>query len=106
MSEVTFSDVNFQKDVLDYNGVVVVDFYAPWCGPCKMMAPSVEKLAVELNGKAIIGKVNVDENQEVSTKYDIRSIPTIIVFKNGQVMEQVPGFQSESALRSLIEKHL
>jgi len=88
------------------DGLVVVDFFAPWCGPCKMMAPSVEKLAKEYDGKAKIGKLNVDENQDMSSKYEIQSIPTIIFFKGGEVIDKVVSFQTEEQLKEKIESHL
>jgi thioredoxin 1 len=99
MSEVIFTDGNFEQEAINSEIPVMVDFFAPWCGPCKMMAPAVEKLAEEMKGKIKIGKLNVDENPETSLKYDIRSIPTIIFFKNGEAVSQLVGFQSEEALK-------
>ncbi len=103
MSEVTFTDANFQEEVLKAKGVVMVDFFAPWCGPCKMMAPSVDRLASEYEGKVKIGKLDVDENGEVSMKYEIQSIPTIIFFKNGEMVDKLIGFQSYEALKQKID---
>jgi thioredoxin 1 len=103
MSEINFTDSNFEQEVLKANNLVLVDFYAPWCGPCKMMSPTIEKLSEELKDKVIIGKLNVDENPDTSMKFDIRSIPTIIFFKNGEAVAQLIGFQSEEALRQKIE---
>lgn len=102
MSEFNFTDADFDKDVIKHSGLVMVDFFATWCGPCKMMAPTVEKLADEMKDKVRIGKLNVDENPEMSGKYDIRSIPTIVFFKNGEMVDQMIGFQSEEALISKI----
>jgi thioredoxin 1 len=103
MSEVTFTDANFEAEVLQSKGLVMVDFFAPWCGPCKMMAPSIEKLAVEYKGKAKIGKLNVDDNQAVATKYQIQSIPTIIIFKDGEMVDSMMGMQSEAALKQKLD---
>ncbi|HLG25582.1 MAG TPA: thioredoxin [Candidatus Gracilibacteria bacterium] len=104
MSEVTFTDANFEKDVLQAKGLVMVDFFAPWCGPCKMMAPTVEKLAEAYKGKVAIGKLNVDDNLVFSEKYGIQSIPTTIFFKNGEMVEKLVGFQSEENLRKRLEE--
>ena len=103
MSEVTFTDSNFQNDVLGSKGLVLVDFFATWCGPCKMMAPTIDKLAKEYAGKVKIGKLDVDENPEFSGKYGIQSIPTLIFFKDGKQEQVMVGFQSEEALKHQIE---
>jgi thioredoxin 1 len=102
-----FSDDNFKKEVLDDNSVVFVDFWAPWCGPCQMLGPIIDQLAEELKDKNIkIGKLNVDENPEVSSKYEVRSIPTMIIFKNGKKVETLVGLRDKSFLKSSLEKHL
>lgn len=88
---VEFTDANFEAEVLKSELPVLVDFWAPWCGPCRMIAPSVEALAAEYAGKAKVGKLNTDENEDVSAKYGIRSIPTLLVFKNGEVVNQLVG---------------
>jgi thioredoxin 1 len=85
------------------SGVVVVDFWAPWCGPCKMQTPILEKVAETVGDKAVIAKVNVDENPELAAKYGIRSIPTIILLKDGENQQQLVGLQQEAALVSAIE---
>lgn len=103
MSEVTFTDANFEAEVLKSKEPVMVDFFATWCGPCKMMSPTVEKLAVAYKGKVKIGKLNVDDNNEISTKYGIQSIPTLIFFKGGQAVDQLIGFQSEEALKQKLD---
>lgn len=105
MAEVVFNDQNFDAEVLKAQGLVIVDFFAVWCGPCKMMAPSIEKLAKEFEGTVKIGKFDVDENPEVSGKYEIQSIPTTIFFKNGEMVERLVGFQSEEVLRQKIQQH-
>ncbi len=85
------------------NGVVLVDFWAPWCGPCKMQTPILEKVVAAVGDKAVIAKVNVDENPELAAKYGIRSIPTIILLKDGENKQQLIGLQQEAALVSAIE---
>lgn len=100
------TDTNFQENVLENNGVTVIDFWAEWCGPCRMIGPIIEELATEYDGKALIGKVNVDENPEVSMKYGIRSIPTILILKNGEVVDKQVGTTSKQALANKIEAHL
>lgn len=85
------------------SGVVLVDFWAPWCGPCKMQTPILEKVAAEIGSKAVIAKVNVDENPELAAKYGIRSIPTLILLKDGENKQQFVGLQQQAALVSAIE---
>jgi len=87
---------NFEATLSE--GVALVDFWAPWCGPCRMIAPVIEKLAEEFDGKAKVCKVNTDEEQDIAVKFGIRSIPTIIFFKDGEMVDQVVGAQSEAAL--------
>ena len=86
-------------------GLVLVDFWAPWCGPCKMIAPVLEELSGDVEGKANIVKVDVDDNQETAGKYGIMSIPTLLLFKDGEVVDKVVGFKPKEALAELIEKH-
>lgn len=106
MSEVIFTDANFEAEVLKAKGVVMVDFFAVWCGPCKMMAPTIDKLATAYKGKVKIGKLDVDENNATSSRYEIQSIPTIIFFKDGEMMDALIGFQSEEALKKKIDSLL
>lgn len=96
--ELKLSSENFEKEVLNSEQPVWVDFYADWCGPCKMMAPIVEELANDLEGKAKVGKVNVDDNQDLAVQYNVMSIPTIIVFKDGQELKRFVGVRSKSEL--------
>ena len=103
MSEVTFTDKTFAADVLNSKVPVMVDFFATWCGPCKMMAPAVERLAVTYKGKVTIGKLDVDENPDTSGKYEIQSIPTTIFFKDGKMVDKMIGFQSEEALKKKLD---
>ena len=106
MSLLHLTDANFKKEVLESNLPVVVDFWATWCGPCKMIAPIVEEMAREYAGRAKIGKVNVDENPRIATHYGIMSIPTLAFFKNGKVMNQVVGVFNKSDLKKKIEENL
>ena len=99
MSEVVLTDANFKAEVLDYKGVAMVDFWAPWCGPCRMLAPVVEELAGEYAGKVKVAKLNVDEAPDTSTQFGVSSIPTLIFFKDGKVVSQTVGLQTKSALQ-------
>jgi thioredoxin 1 len=98
-----FDDTNFAEDVLRAEKPVIVDFYAEWCGPCKMMAPSIDELAEELKDTHIVGKVNVDEAHETAAKYGIQSIPTVILFSKGEEVNRLIGFQSKEALKAMVE---
>jgi thioredoxin 1 len=102
----TFTDENFQEEVLDSSIPVLVDFWATWCAPCKMIAPVVESIAEEYTGKIKVGKVNVDENNSVSIKYGIKGIPTLLLFNKGEIKEQVVGVTTKEAISRMIEQHL
>ncbi|MGH9402690.1 MAG: thioredoxin [Terriglobia bacterium] len=103
---VEFTDQNFEEQVLKSAKPVLVDFWAPWCAPCRMMASTVEAVAGEYADRALVGKLNVDDNQSVAGKYNIRGIPTLLLFKDGQVAEQVVGATSKDVVTKMIEKHL
>ncbi len=101
-----FSEANFEDQVLKAGKPVLVDFWAPWCAPCRMMTPTVEDIAKEFAGRAVVGKLNVDDNQNIAFRYNIRGIPTLLLFKDGQVQEQVVGATSKDAIVKMIDKHL
>ncbi len=104
MSVLHISSNEFQSTIA--NGVTLVDFYAQWCGPCKMLAPILDKVADELDGRATVAKVDIDEAMDLATQYGVQSIPTLIVFKDGELVSQTLGAQTKSALIGMIEKAL
>lgn len=104
--EVTVNDANFETEVIQSELPVLVDFWAPWCGPCRMVAPTVAALAEKYAGRLKVCKVNVDESPASAGRYGIRGIPTLMVFKGGEAVDQVVGVQPQSALESKLEYHL
>ena len=100
------TDANFQKDVLDSKVPVLVDFWAEWCVPCRMMTPVLDEIAQEFNGKLKVAKVNVDENQQVAGSFHIRSIPTLLFFKDGKLVDRSVGVSPKDALRRQIDRLL
>jgi thioredoxin 1 len=103
---IEFTEQNFEDQVLKAGKPVLVDFWAPWCAPCRMMGPTLEAVAQQYAGRALVGKLNVDDNQELATRYNIRGIPALLLFKGGQVQEQVIGATSKDKITQMIDKHL
>jgi thioredoxin 1 len=106
MKPVELTVENFDREVIKSTSPVLVDFWAVWCGPCKMIAPIVDELAAELDGKLKVGKVDVDSNQQIAMQYGIRSIPTLLIFKGGKVVEQIVGAAPKKNLVDKLSKHL
>lgn len=104
--EYKFTSADFEKEVLQSDKPVLVDFFADWCGPCKMMVPVVEQLAEELEGKAKVGKLNIDENMDIAEKYRVMNIPTFLIFKDGQEKERIVGAVSKNELKNKLEQTL
>jgi thioredoxin 1 len=100
---ITLTDSNFEKEVTQSDRTVLVDFWAPWCGPCKMIAPLLDEIATEKASSVKVAKVNVDENQSLSVKYNVRAIPALLFFKNGQLRDQVVGMTSRKDLLGRLE---
>jgi len=101
-----FSDSNFEQEVLNSDTPVLVDFWAEWCGPCRMIGPIVEEIATEYTGKAKIGKMNIDMNPGTQMKYGVRSIPTLLVFKNGEVVDKIVGAVPKTSITDKIDNQL
>lgn len=101
-----FTDDTFQAEVLDAAEPVLVDFWAPWCGPCKQMMPTVEDIASQYSGKVRVGKMNTDENQATSQSYNINAIPTVLLFKGGEVVETLVGLTPKDKFASVLDSHL
>ena len=102
----TLTDGNFDDSVIKSTVPVLVDFWAEWCGPCRMIAPTVEELATDYDGKVTIVKLNVDDNPNTATQFGVRSIPTLLLFKGGEVVESVVGLTDKTRLQALLDKHL
>lgn len=103
---VTLTDANFAQEVLQSELPVLVDFWATWCGPCRIVAPTIEQLAAEYEGKAVIGKVDVDHNPQTAMNFGVRSIPTLLFFKNGQVVDQLVGAAPKKMLASKLDTYI
>ena len=102
----TFTDDTFDKDVLNAEVPVLVDFWAEWCGPCRMMGPTVDQIAADYAGKVKVGKLDVDSNQQTAYRYGIRGIPTLLLFKGGQIVEQKVGAIGKPEFQKMLDKHV
>lgn len=100
------TDLNFQQEVLQSDKVTLIDLWAEWCGPCRLMSPVTEELAQEYQGRAVVGKLNVDDNPNVPLNYNVRGIPTFLLFKNGELKEKIVGTQTKQFLKDKIESFL
>jgi thioredoxin 1 len=105
-SVLEFTDGNFQSEVLSSQQPVLVDFWAPWCGPCKMLAPTIEQLAGEFEGKVRIGKLNTDDNPQVASSYGISAIPTVLLFKGGNIVERFVGVTPKGKMADSLTSHI
>lgn len=103
MAEITLTNNNFEAEVINSEIPVLVDFWAAWCGPCRMLAPIIDEVAKEYEGKVKVGKVNVDEEQELAVRYGIASIPTVILFKNGAIANKTIGFGSKAQITDMLK---
>jgi thioredoxin 1 len=101
-----FKDASFDEDVLKSETPVLVDFWAPWCGPCRMLAPTVDAISEEYEGKVKVGKVNTDENPQIATQHQINSIPTLMIFKGGEVVERLVGALPKEKITEKLDAHL
>ena len=102
----TFTDANFQTEVINSAAPVLVDFWAPWCGPCKMIAPTIDAVATEYDGKVRVGKVNTDENPQTASSFNISAIPTVLLFKGGQIVDKFVGVVQKDKLTNSLNSHL
>ncbi len=102
--KVQLTDANFDEELKKASVPVLVDFWAEWCGPCRLIAPVVDELAEQLEGKLVVGKLDVDQNQQIAVKYGVMSIPTLIVFKNGQEVKRMVGYQGKQALVDTVNR--
>jgi thioredoxin 1 len=103
---VTLTDGNFDSDVISNAQPVLVDFWAEWCGPCRALAPAIDAMATDYAGKVSVGKLNVDENPEITMRYMVRGIPTVMLFKGGKVVDQVVGLVDKGSLKQMVDRHM
>jgi thioredoxin 1 len=102
----TLTDANFEQTVTQSSTPILVDFWAEWCGPCRRLAPTVDELATDYSGRVVVAKMNVDENPATPMRFSIRGIPTLLLFKGGQIVEQIVGLADKDSLKRLIDKHV
>jgi thioredoxin 1 len=103
---VKFTDGNFDSDVIGNSQPVLVDFWAEWCGPCRALAPTIDALATDYAGKLSVGKLNVDENPEITMRYMVRGIPTVMLFKGGKMVDQIVGNADKAAFKQMVDRHM
>ena len=106
MEPIHTSDTNFERDVLKSSTPVLVDFWAEWCGPCKALAPKLDEIAKEYSGKIMVAKVDIDQNKQTPTTYGVRGVPTLALFKDGQIVDQIVGNHPKENIAALLDKHL
>lgn len=106
MTDINLNSQNFKQEVLENKGISVIDFWAPWCGPCRTVSPIIDELAQEFAGKVRVGKINVDENSQTAGQYSVMSIPSVVFFKNGQPVKTMVGAQSKESYKQEIEQIL
>jgi thioredoxin 1 len=106
MDEIILNNSNFATEIEAYNGLALIDFWAVWCMPCKMVEPSVKQIAEEYKGRVKVGKINVDENREIASKFGIMSIPTLLIFKDGKMVDTIIGAVPKSVIESKLKQHL
>ncbi len=106
MQPIHTSDTNFEKDVLKSSTPVLVDFWAEWCGPCKALAPKLDEIAKEFTGKVMVAKVDIDQNRQTPASYGVRGVPTLALFKDGKVVDQIVGNHPKENIVALLNKHL
>jgi len=106
MADITFTDADFKAKVLESKLPVIVDFWAPWCGPCRMVSPTIDELAKDYEGKLIVGKMNVDENQVPASQFNVMSIPTVMIFKDGKPIKSIIGAQGKESYKKAIDEAL
>ncbi len=106
MKPLELTDANFDTEIIKDNEVSLVDFWAPWCGPCKMLGPIIDELAEQYKDKVKVGKVNIDNNPILSTRYGIKSIPTVLIIKNGEVLEELKGYVPKDTFAKVLDKYI